>query len=270
VVRADPSVVAAPGVPPRSGPDFTLVRRFGHASVRIGGDPAQECCHDPSSLNSKGLCMQKVARFAALLLSTTVLWGCSSTVTVPVPPRVDLQGFGTLGLVDFSSNANASINAQTTREFESHIHAAQPGTRIVELGGRDALLAAVGSRTLDAQALRKIGQKYGVEAIFVGTLNYSEPKTEVKVTDVARLEGGVRVELRGDINIKLMETRSGANMWSSSAWARRQIGRMNVSAEQGVNGTLRGSTNPREEMVPALVYHLTEDFRPGTVRQKVQ
>lgn len=214
--------------------------------------------------------MDKVARFAALLSSIAMLWGCSSTVTVPVPPRVDLQGFGALGLVDFSSNASASIDARTTREFESHIHAAQPGTRIVELGSRESLLAAVGSRTLDTQALRRIGRKYGVEAIFVGTLNYSEPVIEAEVTDVARLQGGVRAELRGDINLNLMETRSGVNMWSSSARARRQIGRVNVSAEQGVSGQLRGSSNPREEMVPALVYHLTEDFRPSTMRQKVQ
>jgi hypothetical protein len=217
--------------------------------------------------NNKGSSMRAFTRFV-LLLSFATLWGCSSTVTVPVPPRVDLQGFGTVGLLEFASNANDTINAQTTREFESHIHAAQPGTRIVELGNREALLAAMGSRTLDAPTLRKIGAKYGVDAIFVGTLSYSEPKTEVKVTDIARLEGGVRVELRGDINIKLMETRSGASMWSSSAWARRQIGRVNVSAEQGVTGAMRGSSNPREEMVPSLVYHLTEDFRPTSVRQK--
>lgn len=213
--------------------------------------------------------MRLVTRFAAMLLPLA-LWGCSSTVTVPVPPRVDLQGFGTLGLVDFASNATPSINAQTTREFGTHIHAAQPGTRIVKLGSRDSLLAAVGRRELDAEALRKIGQKYGVEAIFVGTLNYSEPRTEVRITDVAKLEGGVRVDLRGDINIELMETRSGASMWSSSAWARRQLGLVNVSAEQGVSASGRAVSNPREEMVPALVYHLTEDFRPTSVRQKVK
>jgi hypothetical protein len=212
--------------------------------------------------------MRSSTKFA-LLLSLALLWGCSSqTVTVPVPPRVDLQGFGTLGLVEFSSNATPSINAQTTREFGTHIHAAQPGTRIVKLGSRESLLAAVGRRELDAQALRKIGEKYGVEAIFVGSLSYSEPRTEVKITDVSKLEGGVRVDLRGDISIELMETRSGASMWSSSAWARRQLGRVNVSAEQGVSGGMRGSSNPREEMVPSLVYHLTEDFRPSSVRQK--
>jgi hypothetical protein len=212
--------------------------------------------------------MRLVTRFAALLLSLLALWGCSSTVVVPVPPRVDLQGFGTLGLVEFTSNATPSINAQTTREFGTHIHAAQPGTRIVKLGSRESLLASVGRREFDAQALRKIGQKYGVEAIFVGALNYSEPRTEVKIADIGKLEGGVRVDLRGDINIELMETRSGASMWSSSAWARRQLGRVDVSAETGVSASGRGVSNPREEMVPSLVYHLTEDFRPTTMRQK--
>jgi hypothetical protein len=214
--------------------------------------------------------MHKVARFAALLLALATLWGCSSTVTVPVPPRVDLQGFGTLGLVEFSSNATPSINAETTREFGTHIHSAQPGTRIVKLGSRESLLASVGRRELDAQALRKIGEKYGVEAIFVGTLSYSEPKTEVKVNDFTKLEGGLRIDLRGDINIELMETRTGASMWSSSAWARRELGRMHVSADQGVSGGMRASSSPREEMVTSLVYHLTEDFRPTSVRQKVK
>jgi hypothetical protein len=39
-----------------------------------------------------------------------------------------------------------------------------------------------------------------------------------------------------------------------------------VSAEQGVSAGI-GKSNPREEMVPALVYHLTHDFRPSSVRQ---
>jgi hypothetical protein len=215
--------------------------------------------------------MRKSAGLFALLLSALVmLWGCSHTVLVPVPPRVDLQSYGTLGLVDFASNSNPGINAQTTREFESHVHAAQPGTRIVELGSREALLASVGSRQLDPQTLRRIGEKYGVDAIFVGSLAYSEPKTDVKVsTDVSRLEGGVRIEVRGDIDSKLVETRTGASVWSSSAWARRALGNVNVSSELGVSGAMR-SGNPREEMVPTLVYHLTEDFRPSTVRQQVK
>ncbi len=212
--------------------------------------------------------MRKSTGFA-LLLSLATLWGCSNTVVVPVPPRMELQSYGTLGIVDFASNADAAIDARATREFQSHIHDAQPGTRIVELGSRESLLAAVGGRQLDAAALRRVGEKFGVDAIFLGSVTYSEPKAEVRVTDGSKLEGGVRIEVRGDISGKLVETRSGANVWSSSAWARRQLGRLNLSADQGVSGSMR-SANPREEMVPSLVYHLTQDFRPSSVRQQVK
>jgi len=211
--------------------------------------------------------MSSSTRFA-LMLSAAMLWGCSHTVVVPVPPRMELQSFGTLGIVEFTSNSDPGINSQATREFQSHVHAAQPGTRIVELGSREELLAAVGGRQLDAAALRKIGEKYGVDAIFIGNVAYSDPRTDVKVTDGSKLEGSLRIEVRGDISGRLVETRSGANVWSSSAWARRPVGGLNVS-EQGVSGGMRRS-NPREEMVPTLVYHLTQDFRATSVRQQVK
>jgi hypothetical protein len=214
--------------------------------------------------------MRRPAVFA-LLLSLAMLWGCSSsrTVLVNVPPRMDLKSYGMLGIVEFASNANSAINARATREFLSHVHSAQPGTRIVELGSREAALAAVGARQLDADALRRIGEKYGVEAIVLGEIAYSEPRTDVKITDLSKLEGGVRTEVRGDISAKLVETRTGASVWSSSAWARRQVGRVNVSADQGVSGTLRNS-DPREEMLPALVSNLTQDLRPTSVRRQVK
>ena len=201
-----------------------------------------------------------------LLLSLAVLCGCSSTVLVPVPPRMDLKSYGTLGIVEFGSNSDAAINAHATRQFQEQIQGAQPGTRFIELGSREAVLAAVGGRQLDVDAFRKIGERYGVAAIFVGDIAYSDPKTDVKLTDLTRLEGGVRAEIKGDISSRLVETRTGASVWSNSAWARRQIGRLSVSAEHGVSGGMSKS-NPREEMVPALVYQLTHDFRPSSVRQ---
>ena len=134
------------------------------------------------------------------------------------------------------------------------------------MGNRETVLAAVGGRQLDADALTKIGEKYGVTAIFLGDIVYSDPKTSVKISDLTKLEGGVRAEIRADISSRLVETRTGASVWSSSAWVRRQIGRLNVSAERGVSGAT-STSNPREEMMPALVYQLTHDFRPSSVRQ---
>lgn len=206
---------------------------------------------------------------ALMLLLLVMVSGCTRTVLVPVPPRMDLHGYGTLGIVEFASTADAAINRRATRQFQEQIQAAQPGTPFVELGSREMVLAAVGGHDLDANTLQRIGAKYGVDAIFVGEIDYSEPKTDVKISDVTRLEGGVRTEVRGDISSRLVETRSGAGVWSSSAWARRQVGRLSVSAEHGVSGSMNDS-DPRAEMVPDLIYYLTQDFRPTSVRQKVK
>jgi hypothetical protein len=211
--------------------------------------------------------MRKFTR-ATLLLSLAFLWGCSTTVLVPVPPRMDLKSYGTLGIVEFS-NSDPAISAHATRQFQEQIQAAQPGTPFVDLGNRDAVLAAVGGKQFDMETLKKIGEKYGVAATFVGELAYSEPKTDININDLTKLDGAVRTEVRGDISSRLLETRTGASIWSSSAWARRQVGRLSVSAEQGVSGGMSNS-DPRDEMVPALVYHLTQDFRATSVRQRVK
>lgn len=206
-----------------------------------------------------------------LLLGLAMLAGCAGndTVLVSVPPRMDLKSYGALGIVEFTSNAERGSAARATRQFQEEVQAAQPGTPFLELGDRQTVLAAIGAADLDAAALRKIGQKYGVRAVFVGDIVYSEPRMDVKVVDVTKLEGGVRAEVRGDISSRLFDTASGASVWSSSAWARRQIGSLHVSADQGVSGGMSKS-NPRDEMVPALVYHLTQDFRPTSVRQPVR
>ena len=203
---------------------------------------------------------------APILLGIALASGCSSTVLVTVPPRMDLKGYGTLGVVDFTSNASAIAGSRATQQLQEQIQAAQPGTRFIELGSREAVLAAVGRNQLDADAARRVGKKYGVDAVFLGEIAYSDPKTDIRVNDLTKLDAGLRTEVKGDISARLVETASGASVWSNSGWVRRQIGRVNVS-EYGVSGTMTTKSDPREEMVPALVYQLTHDFRPTTERR---
>jgi hypothetical protein len=204
-----------------------------------------------------------------LLLSLVVQWGCTQTVLVPVSPRMDLKNYGTLGIVQFASNSDPAINSYATQQFQEQVQGAYPGKPILELGNRETVLAAVGASQLDAEAITKIGQKYGVSAVFLGDIAYSEPTTNFRIKDIAKLQGAVRTEVRGDLSTKLMETKLGASVWSSSAWATREIGSVSLSTKRGVNTTV-GDTNPRKAMVPALIYHATEDFRPKFVRQRVQ
>jgi hypothetical protein len=201
-----------------------------------------------------------------LLALVAMLWACSKTVLVSVPPRMDLQRYETLGIVEFESNAGRAIGARAARQLQEEIQSAQPGTRFIELGDRDAVLASVGGTQLDVAALRRIREKYGVAAVFVGEITYSEPTMDVKVRDLSRLEGGVRSEVKGDIASRLVETATGASVWSRSAWARRQISSLQLSAERGISGGMKDS-NPHEAMLPALAYELTHDFRATSQRQ---
>jgi len=207
-------------------------------------------------------------RFIAPILVSFLASGCSSTVLVSVPPRVDLKGYGTLGVVDFTSNGSAAASARATQQLQEQIQSAQPGTRFIELGSRETVLAAVGRNQVDADAAKRIGKKYGVDAVFVGEIAYSDPKTDVRVNDLARLDASLHTEVKGDISARLVETARGASVWSNSGWVRRQVGRLNVS-ESGVSGAMTKS-DPRDEMVPALVYQLTHDFRPTTERQRAK
>src|SRR3954468_3212883 len=155
---------------------------------------------------------------AFLAVLAAVACGCSHTVLVPVPPLVNLKPYGTLGIIDFSSNAERALSAQATRQFQEQVQEAQPGTRFLELGSREAVLAGVGARELTPESLRRIGEKYGVKAIVLGEIAYADPRTDVKVADITKLEGGVRSELRADISGRLVETGSGASVWTRSAW----------------------------------------------------
>ncbi len=206
-------------------------------------------------------------RFASvsLLAAFALLAACSHTVVVPVPPRVDLKGYNTIGIVEFDSNSDRATSASATRQFQEQIQSAQPGTRFIELGDRQALLASLGAKQLDAPTLKRIGQQYGVAAVFLGDLAYSEPRVDVKISDITKLQGGVRAEVRGDMSARLLETATGASVWSNSGWVRKQLGALSVS-EGGVSGGMHNS-NPREEMLPTLVYEITHDFRPTSVRQ---
>lgn len=209
--------------------------------------------------------MRRVTKSLAVL-TLLFLWGCSNTILVPVPPRMDLKKYGTIGLVHFTTNSDPTLTTFATQQFQEHVQGAFPGTPILDLGSKEAVLAAIGATQLDADAMTQIGKKYGVSAVFVGEIVYSDPKTDVRVNDFTTLDGSIRTEIKGDVSGKLMETQVGASVWSSSAWAKRQLTGVTVSPKRGVRTTI-GDSNPRKDMVPALMFHLTEDFRPRMVRQ---
>lgn len=210
--------------------------------------------------------------FSVLLLSAAILDGCgggASHVTVRVPPEVDLVSYGTIGVIEFGSNTDETINRYATERFQSSIQSAQPGTRLVELGTAESVLAAIGARQLDADAITRIGTRYRVAAVFQGQITYSEPKVNLGgIADMVTAQGSARVEMRGEMFAKLLETRTGASVWSNSSWATRQVGGISVSRDHTVAGSVQ-SSDPRHDMVPVLIHEVTTGLRESTARRRV-
>ena len=55
----------------------------------------------------------------------------------------------------------------------------QPGTPVVELGDQKRVLATLSRDALDVEAIRAIGEKYGVDALVVGVVQAEKVQPNV-------------------------------------------------------------------------------------------
>ena len=111
---------------------------------------------------------------AALLLAL----GCASSVQMP--PRVDLGQWDLIGIVDFGGDDDPELASRATGQFVQMLQAAQPGARILELGPEKRILSEVGHEELDFEAMRALGERYEVDAVFTGGLELSNVKPDVR------------------------------------------------------------------------------------------
>lgn len=204
---------------------------------------------------------------AILLLGT----GCASstrTVRVPVPPRVDLAEFPTVGIVGFSSNAKGQLDRLSTERFLRAVQDAQPGTRIVELGSEQEVLASVSRRNWDRETFRLVQEEHGVDAILLGRLDVERQKADVNLsTFVKRLS--VKQEANVELTARLIESESGATMWTDAAKCTTTLA--HASFNDRGHGHF-GASDPAEaygEMVDGLVFQVTDAFRTHYVTRRV-
>jgi len=145
-----------------------------------------------------------------------LLVACARTVTVALPPQVELAPYPTIGVIEFAAEPG-ELGAAATQKFIGNLHAAQPGLRFLELGRRRELLREVGGADLDYRAIRAIGEKYRVAAVMTGTVELSEVRPDLTVAaNLASISAKAKVD--GRMSAKLWETTSGATAWSNSSW----------------------------------------------------
>jgi len=186
--------------------------------------------------------------------------GCAGTKT-PMPPRVDLQSFGTVGLVEFSSNAKGQLQALASEDFLETVQALQPDVPVLELGNEDTVLRAIGRDRFDSAAIYAIGKEFNVDAVILGHLEVTNIRPRIRASQVLSqtdLKAGVAAALA----TRVAETAQGATVWAGTARSKETV--VNVELQQGKLAF--EATDPRAaygRLIQPLVRSVTQDFRPS-------
>jgi hypothetical protein len=198
-----------------------------------------------------------------LILAPAFLVGCAKPrpPKTLVPPRIDLSRFGTLGMLEFAGPAADGLGVLASREFLASLQRGQPGTPVVELGDQRRVLALVSRDSLDFEAIRAIGEKYGVDALVLGVVQAEKVQPNVSFDSAAGfLTAGA--ELESGLEARIVDTHSGATLWSTATRARSKLGHVEVDAS-GISGIGRNSPDDAKlRLVRHLVDDATGDFWP--------
>jgi phage antirepressor YoqD-like protein len=201
-----------------------------------------------------------------------LLLGCAHKVVVEIPPRINLESFQTIGIVEFSSdshNASERLDQLATQNFMNMIQEAQPKVRFLELGPQEELLKSLNRGKIDPEAIKAIGEKYKVSSIFTGSYEISEVRPKISLSeDLSSVNASAMVNIR--MVAKQWEAATGATLWTNSRFGDWPLA--NVSKSSG-NPFSFSMSHPEEkygQFITKLVYVVTDDFRPHYETRKVK
>jgi len=179
---------------------------------------------------------------------------------VMVPPRIDLKQHEIVGIIQFECTNKGNLAPYTTKKFTEAIRRDQEMIRIVDLGTQAEVLKEIGHTKLSKAAYQEIGDKYDLVTVFVGELLISDIRPNISLN---LLFGGMSVsaEVDATLDAQMVETTSGASLWSISTSATREIGYVSVFEGGGFIFDAEDPDRSYGKLVNALVEDASRDFR---------
>lgn|SRR5512143_1644312 len=208
----------------------------------------------------------RMKHLAFALIIAAAVSGCAAHY-IMVPPAIDLTQMGTVGLVVFkAANVKGDLDAVATQDFLEEITAAQR-VPVVELGPADTVLADVGKTAFDREAALAIGQKHGVDAIFVGEIAVTKVKPQIDLAAPLTRTLFARAAMDLSVKVRLISTTNGATLWTNSAIRQGTVG--SVGLDDGIPVfAMRDKNAALNDLLRQTMFQLTWDFRP--TRQRVR
>lgn len=188
----------------------------------------------------------------------TMMLGCGPKVMVP--PVIDLKQHEVIGIIEFSCSSEGELGPLATRKFIEMARRDQGIVRIVELGSEADVLKEVDSDRLDPATFKTIGDKYQIRTIITGELLVSDVRPDIKITPGAGFMS-FGAEVDASLSAQMVETPTGASIWSSSASATKSVGNVSVFGGKAFSFDAEDPEKAYGKLVDALVEEITEDFR---------
>ncbi|MGD8534234.1 MAG: hypothetical protein PVF66_00190 [Candidatus Aminicenantes bacterium] len=207
-------------------------------------------------------------RKCALVLTILLFIGCSRTMLVSVPPAVDLEPYGNIGLISFSTeNAKGHLDEMATQRFLQAITQFQRGAQLIELGPLDEVLSRVNKPTIDQEAVKAIGKQFNVKGVFVGKISISDVKPQVSISALIK-SMGVRASFTISMTSRLYSTSTGATSWTDSVRWKDSLANLSLSEGGIPSFNVRDQDEAYATLIENMIYELTRDFRPTQRRVK--
>ena len=187
-----------------------------------------------------------------------LIWGCGPKMMVP--PAIDLNEYGGIGLINFSSNAEGSLDEFVTQKFLAAISPSQKGARIIELGSESTVLESVKQDRMGPEALQAIGQKYNVTTIIMGNLEISDVKPKVRLSSVLT-SMSVKADVEALITAKLLETEDGATLWTNTVQDKKTVASVSIFSGGVAHFDASDPEEAYGDLVEGLIKKVTEDLR---------
>lgn len=192
---------------------------------------------------------------------------CGSKVVAPplASPEIDLQSYESIGLISFSTqNAEDKLDEFATKCFLQEIAQIQKGAKVIELGTLEEVLGQVNKRTLNQEAVKAVGEHFGVPSFFCGKINVSDVKYSSK--KIQGLTASLtRVNVRATFSIymkaELFSTDTGESLWTDSVSKEKTVSHLMVGKQETGSFDSKVQKEAYKELTEFLANELARGFR---------
>lgn len=191
------------------------------------------------------------------------VFGCGPKALIP--PEVDLTKYDAIGLIAFKSDAKGNLGKFVTQKFMEEINRSQKGIKIVELGKEDAVLKSIDRDTIGPKAIQIIGEKYDVGAIIMGDLKVSKIKPKISISSIIAAMS-VKADVQASLIVRLIETKSGATIWTDSAEDKNTVASVNIFSKSDMSFEAKDPQEAYGDLAQTLVEDVTLDLKPRMKR----